>query len=109
MNVILYTEDFEPITVIDLPRWLLDDIERQGRIRVSTAKAVSGVQPECIDIYCAKVAWIDGTYKPILVTPDEELALEAVPHWLPGQVATVHAYKRNIKELMNRLIKAMRK
>lgn len=28
MNVVLYTPDFEPITVLDLPRWLLDKCEK---------------------------------------------------------------------------------
>ena len=109
MNVILYTEDLEPINMVDFPKWLLDQVERTGRIRIATRKPVAGVQPETIDIYCAKILWIDGTYKPILVTPDEELALQAIPHWMPGQLSVIQSYKAHIKELTNKVIKGMRK
>lgn len=109
MNVILYTSDLEPITMVDFPRWLLDQVERTGQIRVATTRPVPGIPPQTIDIYCVKVLWIDETYKPILVTPDEELALKAIPHWLPGQLSVVQGYKAQIKELTNKVIRGMRK
>ena len=38
MNVVLYTNDFEPITILDLPLWLLDRLEEQGAVRVAVRK-----------------------------------------------------------------------
>ena len=38
MNIVLYTQDFEPITVIDLPMWLLDKIDSEGYVKVAVPK-----------------------------------------------------------------------
>lgn len=110
MNVIIYTQDFEPITVIDLPMWVLDNLEKHGRARIKAGSSEGAdVKYEVVDIYCAKIRWIDGSLKPILVTPDEVIFLKAKASWLPGQKDTVTSYKEHIKSITNRLIKAMRK
>jgi hypothetical protein len=116
MNVVLYTNDFEPITVLDLPRWLLDRLEEQGAVRVAVRQPV-GVSPHPVDftmppivtIYCEKLRWKDGTVKPVLVTNDDELALTLRPDWLPGQRGAVNSYKFAIRHLTDQLVKAMRK
>lgn len=123
MNVVLYTRDFEPITVLDLPLWLLDQLERQGHVRVAVLRplsphsvkeptsvpvgSVDGMQT--VTITCEKLRWRDGSTKTILVTQDEELALVLRPEWLPGQVATVKGQLSAIKALQQALITAMRK
>lgn len=118
MNVVLYTHDFEPITVIDLPLWLLEQMERVGSVRVAVlepprvAKAtepVTDYQPKIVTIYCEKLRWKDGKTKPILVTSDEELALMLRPEWLPGQQQAVNSYKAVIRGLTDQLVRAMRK
>lgn len=118
MNVVIYTEDFEPITVIDLPVWLLDQLERQGAVRVAIQDPPSlkppteppeFQQPKIVEIYCEKLRWKDGTVKPILITYDEELALMMKPDWLPGQRGAVNSYKQVVRGLTDQLIKAMRK
>ncbi len=123
MNVVLYTTDFEPITVIDLPLWLLDQLERQGSVRVAVMRPLSmpdlkvgdsvpvgSVEgPQCVTIYCEKLRWRDGSAKTILVTADEELAMTLRPEWLAGQRGTVTGYQRAIKMLQEQLIRAMRK
>jgi len=38
MNIVLYTQDFEPITVIDLPMWLLDKVDSEGYVKVAVPK-----------------------------------------------------------------------
>ena len=38
MNVVLYTTDLEPITILDLPLWLMEQLEKQGAIRVAVLK-----------------------------------------------------------------------
>jgi hypothetical protein len=119
MNVVLYTDDFEPITVIDLPLWLLEQLERQGQVRVAVLRpvqytpesvAVGSVEgPDVVTIYCEKLRWKDGTTKPILVTYDEDLALALRPDWLPGQRQAVQGYQVALRHLTEQLIKAMRK
>lgn len=123
MNVVLYTQDFEPITVLDLPQWLLDQLERQGAIRVAVQDPVrvniTKDQPwsepmmvpnlKTVTIYCERLRWRDGTTKPVLVTTDEELALTLKPEWLPGQRQRVQSYEKTIRTLTETLVRAMRK
>lgn len=122
MNVVLYTNDFEPITVLDLPMWLLDQLERQGAIRVAVQDSVrvniakeSWSEPwmvpnlKTVTIYCERLRWRDGTTKPVLITPDEELALTLRPEWLPGQRQRVQSYEKAIRTLTETLVRAMRK
>ena len=121
MNVVLYTDDFEPITVLDLPLWLLEQLERQGEVRVAVLRPVQFKEltnqvpvgsvegPEVVTIYCEKLRWKDGTTKPILVTYDEELALSLRPDWLPGQRQVIQSYQAALRHLTEQLIKAMRK
>jgi hypothetical protein len=121
MNVVLYTQDFEAITVLDLPVWLLEQLEKRGSVRVAvlrpvqfapvnTSVPVGSVEgPEVVTIYCEKLRWRDGTLKTILITHDEELALALRPHWLPGQVSTVQSYQKAIRHLTDQLVRVMRK
>lgn len=118
MNVVLYTKDFEPITVLDLPIWLLEQMERHGSVRIAAlkpptledlAKPPDFSPPETVTIRCEKLRWRDGTLKPILITDDETLALSLRPEWLPGQLQAVQSYKAAIRELTQQLVKAMRK
>jgi len=121
MNVVLYTNDFEPITVLDLPVWLLEQMEKVGYVRVAVQEPLTNVlakapedlgqflQPKVVTIRCEKLRWRDGTLKPILITPDEELALMLKPEWLPGQRAAVNSYKNTVRFLTDQLVKVMRK
>ena len=121
MNVVLYTADFEPITVLDLPIWLLEQMEKVGYVRVAVQEPLTNVladldkdpstihTPKIVNIRCEKLRWRDGSLKPILVTPDEELALMLKPEWLPGQRQAVNSYRGTIKFLTEQLVKVMRK
>ena len=118
MNVVLYTNDFEPITVLDLPVWLLDRLEEQGAVRVAVRKPPTTVlqstpvdfePPEVVNIYCEKLRWKDGSVKPVLVTDDDQLALTLRPEWLPGQRNAVQSYQKAIRHLTENLVRAMRK
>lgn len=113
MNTVIYTHDFEPITIIDVPVWLLDEIERQGTCRVTVAGLVGNTQagkltPEesqqvpldkIITLELCKVRWRDGTLKPILLADNEELVLILKPEWLAGQRQEINYYKQTIKQL----------
>jgi len=118
MNVVLYTADFEPITVLDLPVWLLEQMERLGSARIAVLEPPSlasenepldFIQPKTVTIYCERIRWKDGKSKPILITHDDELALALTPEWLPGQRAAVNSYKQVIRTLTDQLVRAMRK
>ena len=121
MNVILYTEDFEPIIPIDLPLWLLERLEQEGAVRVAVNKPI-GFKGEKIPVGIVgnedmptvriryeKLRWHDGTLKTILVTPDEELALTLTPEWLPGQRAPIQLYLQTVRRMHDELIKQIRK
>ena len=81
MNIVLYTHDFEPITVVDLPMWLLEALERDGSVKVAVKRpitpdfvervAVGSVEgPETVTIQAKRLRWHDGSVKPIYVTND---------------------------------------
>ncbi len=120
MNVVIYTLDLEPITVVDLPMWMLDHIERSGAVKVAVKRpitadfvervAVGTVEgPECVTIQQARLRWPDGSIKSILVTKDEELALTLKPEWLPGQRLQVQNMEAAIGWLSKELKKQLRK
>jgi hypothetical protein len=101
VNVIIYTTDFEPITVIDLPRTVLDKAEQQGGIKLSLGSAEDSA-PICT-LVMLRVRWVNGEEKPILVTRDEETALLLKPDWLPGQRSVYNMLYNHIKQLTKRL------
>ena len=120
MNIVLYTHDFEPITVVNLPMWLLETLEREGCAKVAVKRpitadfvekvAVGSVEgPETVTIEVKRLRWHDGSIKPIYVTKDEVLALTLKPEWLPGQVLQVQNFQSAIgwlgKELKHQLRK----
>jgi hypothetical protein len=118
MNVVLYTTDLEPITILDLPIGLLEQLERHGAVRVAVQEPFKFTpapedfvyhQPKTVTIYCEKFCWRDGRTKTILVTPDDEVALILKPSWLPGQTGTIQGYQKNLRFLTDQLIRAMRK
>lgn len=121
MNVVLYTDDFEAITILDLPLWLLEQMEKVGFVRVAVQEPVTQTQLDnlpdpsnlaqlnVVTIRCEKLRWKDGSTKTILVTPDEELALMLRPEWLPGQRASVYSMKQTIQSLTQQLVRALRK
>lgn len=120
MNIVLYTHDFEPITVVDLPMWLLEALERDGAIKVAVKRpitpdfvakvAVGSVEgPETVTIEAKRLRWHDGSIKPIYVTKDEVLALTLRPEWLPGQVLQVQNFQSAISWLGKELKHQLRK
>jgi hypothetical protein len=103
MNVVIYTKDFEPITVIDLPLWLLDDMERKGGAKLALPGLNDNTSITICTLLLKKIKWLDDTEKAVIITLDEEIALMLKPEWLPGQRATTNLYKHGIKILTKRL------
>lgn len=118
MNVVIYTKDFEPITVLDLPLWLMEQMEKVGSARVAVLEPPvfnnndakqDFIANKVVTIRCEKLRWHDKTLKSILITDDEELALLLTPEWLPGQRQAINDYKQTIRLLTHQLAKALRK
>ena len=113
MNIVLYTVDFEPITVLELPLWLIEQLERQGTIKIAVQEPpgyvdettpVADTGGKTVTVHCYKLRWRDNTTKTVLVTADDELALTLRPNWLPGQQGTVNQYKTLIANLTSKIL-----
>jgi hypothetical protein len=117
MNVVLYTINLEPLTIIDLPIDILEKMEVEGALKILVAKppktlsqgTLTFPMPETITLYCQRLRWLDDSIKTVIFTEDEELALAIKPGWLPGQTANVQHYKGVIKHLNEQILKVMRK
>lgn len=118
MRVVLYTKDLEPITIIEMPLWLLEQVERVGMVKVAVREPLQKLlalepqdlkPPETLDIYCEKLRWRDGTLKPILVVDNDELALALNPEWLPGQLQAIKWYESAISQLVDTLKQKFKK
>jgi hypothetical protein len=104
MYTIIYSLDFEPITVLDIPKDFLDIIEKKG----TGILKIKDTDKVC-RLYCGMLSWPDGSKKPVIVTKDEEEALYMQCSWLPGQRSSVGFLKNHVRGLTDKLIKAMRK
>lgn len=117
MDVVLYTEDFEPITAIPL-QVDLDQLTclRMDRFRLPVPWEVQyegrklGHCPRefhTVTIRLEPLTWKDGSRKWILIAEDEVMALKLRPSWLPGQRGTVNDYRQAITNLATLLVQAM--
>ena len=106
MNIIIYTKDFEPITVLDLPLEIIESAERNGVIGIELKPPPgSSLGSRLIKVECFKIRWFDNTLKPILVSEDEIDILMLKPEWLVGQKALVGAYQRRLTILTDKIKK----
>jgi hypothetical protein len=108
MQTVIYTIDFEPITVVELPRWLLDRAEERGFIKISVPQPTKS-EPDMLVLRSKRIMWHDGSIKAFLIAEDEVLALSLVPGWLPGQTQAVQGTKTIIRKLHNKVVELMRK
>lgn len=117
MNIVLYTMDFEAITVIDLPMWAMDRLEKADLIRVPVmdlpqlayAGPTDPVEPlryREVVIKAIPIVWF-GQRKFVLVTSDEEFAMLLKPDWLPGQRGEVQRIQRQVQDLSRFLLDAL--
>lgn len=102
MNTIIYSQDFEPITAIDLPVEVLDSAEQKGGILLAL-KGNEARPPALIRVDCVKIPWVDGTQKPVMIAHQEELALLLKPDWLVGQRIVIRAYEQTLKILTDKI------
>lgn len=90
---VLYTHDLEPITVVTIPMWLWDRLEKGDAIRLAVMEAPKltpsyGVpmtaQMKTVTIF-AEMLVRRGKRHMMLSTQDEETALLLKADFLPGQ------------------------
>lgn len=109
---VLYTEDFEPLTVIDVHPQTMDmmkagktivfQIPNKIQEELKNSRGENFVEMKPIRIWTESFFWFDGSQKEILMTDGIESSLLLKPYWLPGQQATIQAYKKTIKQLKER-------
>lgn len=100
MNVVIYSEDLEPITVLDLPMEVLDRAASTGQVqlRVKARNTRYGEDQTCTLKYTELLAR-DGQFVSVLTTDDEVAAMLAKPGWLPGQRGQLNFYLNKIRKL----------
>jgi hypothetical protein len=115
MNVVLYTRDMEPITVIDLPLWALEFAQRMGRVRIEAADPVDmnqlipGQRVDSLRFHIVTLEFhrllLSRDRESWIVTVDDDvLALKLRPAWLPGQRAKINQYESETKKLAGMLL-----
>lgn len=120
MNVVIYTDELEPITIIDLPI----DFCRMGYerrfVRLAVMMPISVmIELDPLDSDCHIVTLVfDKLNKRnkhgqlieswIITTDDEVLALKLKPGWLPGQRGAINDYERIIDSLSTALLSTLR-
>jgi hypothetical protein len=115
MNIVLYTPDLEPITVIDLPLSLLKEAENSNGVKLHIKRPFSiefiekiannkFEDTEYITIKAKKIiSFPEDTSNIVYITNDEELALTLMPEWLPGQRLRIQNYQGTIRWLISQL------
>lgn len=117
MNVVVYTRDFEPITIIDLPMWALEHGARLGSVNVALLEEIKPREyvrsKEPIESVARKVRLefmslrLPDKHTWFIVTDDEEVALLLKPSWLPGQRRAVNKYEKWNRELADSLMRVL--
>jgi hypothetical protein len=105
MRVVLYADDMEPITVLELPQFAHRYLEDRGVVRlpvpplinhssVSNCDLFLRQEFKTVDIYAEKVIR-HGRPHLMLFTHDEENSLLLKAAFLPGQNSFVQQLQRN--------------
>lgn len=106
MRTVLYTEDMEPITVMELQPWAMEYLQKNGRVyfavhRPMSVQALTAADfdrvPDCtVWQVCirAEVFIRRGVEHMFLFTSDEEQALLLKSAFLPGQWGEVRERER---------------
>lgn len=103
MDVVIYSRELEPITVLDLNMEVMDTLKEQHKCILRTPNGI-----DC-RIYAIFLPWVseEGELSNIMMvlTIDEEEALQLNPGWLPGQRSAVNMAIKGIRRLKAELMK----
>jgi hypothetical protein len=115
MNIVLYTMDMEPITIIDLPMWAIELGEKERMVAVAVIRPPSRTPFENTPLELStQVVYLRfhplvfyGKKNWIITVENEELALLLKPSWLPGQRKQINDYERQVENLSFALLQAL--
>lgn len=119
MRTVIYSADFEPITVVDLPcmpeqiarllggRIAIPVPERLGLAEFNARAEAMFTRYRTVVLTMEQMRWRDGSKKWIFVADCDESALLLRPSWLPGQQGAINEYERDRKELASLLLQAL--
>lgn len=97
MKSVIYADDMEPITIVDVPIWVMDmnlDIFNMAIIDPPMPVVRSDPVPDAVFKMCRiRVEWIlrKGRRHPLFIALDDELALMLRPEYLAGQIGDMRA------------------
>lgn len=107
MNTVIYTQDLEPITVLDVPMHMLDHIEASGWGRAVVKPTHPDDPPEYL-LLQQRVLVAGGQEYKFLYTTQEVLALGLAPEQLPGQ-KQLYKYMYGVLEKQREIINKQHK
>lgn len=100
MNVVVYSKDMEPITVLDLPIEVLDKAVSAGKVTIRVRGNNTKYGDRLCELQYKELrAWDGGTVS-ALITEQEETIMLAKPGLLPGQRGQINYYLDRIKNLI---------
>lgn len=105
MIVILYTRDLEPITCVDIPVEVQEDIQRVGlgKVPVLSKRDADPSEAKYIYIKPVRILGVDNSLLVFFTTEQEDLALAVTPQWLPGQLPLVQHWQKIIRKQQQEL------
>lgn len=120
MKTVVYSADFEPITVVDLP-CMPEQIARLmgGQIVLPVYEPLDlstfmeapqlTAKFRTVVLTMEQMRWRDGSRKWIFVANCDENALLMRPAWLPGQQGAINEYEKDRKLLGQLMLEALRR
>lgn len=117
MNVVIYTQDMEPITIIDLPlaaiqfglkrQFLMLPVPIPFQMIQDGGARIDDLVIRTVALEFNELRMPNGQTSWIVVTQDEEVALMLRPAWLPGQRGAINDYEGVIRRLRDALLLAV--
>jgi len=97
VNVVIFTDDMQPINCIDMPIEVIDKAVEDGGLRLRLRDT-----PEYCTLLPLPVITVEGKQRYLFVTPHETQALKLTPTWLPGQQGSINHAKQHFKRLLKK-------
>lgn len=107
VSTVIYSQDLEPITVLNVPVEMMDHIEASGWGR-ALVRGSKDKDPEYLLLQQLVLRAAGGTTHKFLYTHQEVLALGLVPEQLPGQ-KNLYQYMHSALEKQREVIKKQNK
>lgn len=114
MNVVLYTRELEPITVVDIPIDAIRFAQKRGRLVLAVMDPIVFDQKARdlpVRLRTVGLEFVPLRYRGaegwLALVDDETNALAIEPGWLPGQQVMVNRSAKVERMLMDALFKLM--